>query len=527
MKIKLHNKMSLSGQQILGQQISAKGDNTFSGFNPLSGELLEPEFVEANEEEVNKALEKADEAFETFQDVNRSRRADFLRKIAEEIMTLDGELVQRAMAETGLPEGRIVGERGRTVNQLRLFADVVNEGSFLEVSIDKAQPERTPIPKPDIRMMNIPIGPVVVFGASNFPLAFSVAGGDTAAALAAGCPVVVKAHPAHPGTSELVGLAIKKAAEESGMPDGVFSLLQGNGYAVGESMVKHPLTKAAAFTGSYQGGMALYKLATSRDEPIPCFAEMGSINPVFILPNRLKEQTSNIVSQFVDSVNLGVGQFCTNPGIVLGIKGSDLDSFIEIASKKFSETAGGTMLHAGIKSNFERSVEATASQENVDTVATGIGEGATTGISTLLKTDGASFIRNPQLHEEIFGPASIIVECEDIEQMLMAARSLSGNLTATIQATQEDLNDNETLLRILERKVGRILVNGFPTGVEVCHSMVHGGPFPATTDSRFTSVGTSAIKRFLRPICYQNFPESNLREELKSSNSDGIKQDVY
>jgi alpha-ketoglutaric semialdehyde dehydrogenase len=273
--------MSLSGQQIIGQKLSGKGSNSFSGFNPTNGEILQPDFVEATEEEIHKAFEKADEAFETFQDVTRNRRAEFLVKIADETMSLGEELVQRAMAETGLPEARIVGERGRTVNQLKLFAELVKDGSFLEVSIDSAQPDRTPVPKPDIRMMNIPIGPVAVFGASNFPLAFSVAGGDTASALAAGCPVIVKAHPAHPGTSELVGMAIKKAAHDTGMPDGVFSLLQGNGYAVGEAMVKNQFTKAVAFTGSFAGGMALFKLATSREEPIPCFAEMGSINPVF------------------------------------------------------------------------------------------------------------------------------------------------------------------------------------------------------------------------------------------------------
>ncbi len=518
--------MSLSGHQIIGLKTSSKGTNKFSGFNPSKSELLEPEFLEATVEEINKAFEKGDEAFETFQEVTRGRRADFLVKIADEIMNLGDELVQRAMAETGLPEARIVGERGRTVNQLKLFAEVVKDGSFLEISIDTAQPERTPIPKPDIRMMNIPIGPVAVFGASNFPLAFSVAGGDTASALAAGCPVIVKAHPAHPGTSELVGMAIKKAAEETGMPDGVFSLLQGNGFAVGEAMVKHTLTKAVAFTGSFGGGMALYKMATSREEPIPCFAEMGSINPVFLLPNRLKDQAGNLASQYVDSVNLGVGQFCTNPGIVIGVKGAELNEFIEQASKKIGETAGGTMLHAGIKNNFEKSVSATSSEEGVETLAKGSGEGEATGVSRLLKTSGKAFIKNPILHEEMFGPASIIVECDDEEEMHLAARSLKGNLTATLQATEEDLSDNAALVRILERKVGRILVNGFPTGVEVCHSMVHGGPYPATTDSRFTSVGTSAIKRFLRPISYQNFPEQSLKAELRNDNPEGIARKI-
>jgi 2,5-dioxopentanoate dehydrogenase len=295
---------------------------------------------------------------------------------------------------------------------------------------------------------------------------------------------------------------------------------------VGEAMVKHPLTKAVAFTGSFGGGMALYKMATSREEPIPCFAEMGSINPVFLLPNRLKDQASNLASQYVDSVNLGVGQFCTDPGVVVGVKGAELNEFIEHASKKIGEAAGGTMLHAGIKNNFEKSVSATSSEEGVETLAKGSGEGEATGVSRLLKTSGKAFIQNPKLHEEMFGPASIIVECKDEEEMQLAARSLKGNLTATLQATEEDLSDNAALIRILERKVGRILVNGFPTGVEVCHSMVHGGPYPATTDSRFTSVGTSAIKRFLRPISYQNFPEQSLKAELRNDNPENIARKI-
>jgi alpha-ketoglutaric semialdehyde dehydrogenase len=509
--------MNITGKQIIGNQLSARGSEFFSAYNPVNGEKLDPVFTEADEDEISKAFEKADEAFEAFQEVTRNRRADFLTKIADEILALDELLVHRAMNETGLPEARIVGERGRTVNQLRLFANVVQKGGFLEVSIDTAQPERTPIPKPDIRMINIPIGPVAVFGASNFPLAFSVAGGDTASALAAGCPVIVKAHPAHPGTSELVGLAIKKAAEDTGMPEGVFSMLQGSGFAVGEAMVKNPMTKAVAFTGSFQGGAALFNLATTREEPIPCFAEMGSINPVFLLPERLKEQALNIADQYVESVNLGVGQFCTNPGVVIGIKSQELDTFMAQASKKMAASTGGTMLHGGIKTNFEKSVADIQAQENVDILAQGSGEGNTIATSKLLKTQGVAFIQNPKLHEELFGPASMIVECVDDEEILLAARALKGNLTATLQATPADLDNFTSLIKILERKVGRILVNGFPTGVEVCHSMVHGGPFPATTDSRFTSVGSSAIKRFLRPICYQNFPEGILREELRLS----------
>ncbi len=518
--------MSLKGQQIIGNQYLAKGSIKFSAFNPENGDQLNPEFTEATSEEINTAFLKADTAFEAFQEVARSRRSEFLKTIAEEIVALGDELVHRAMAETGLPEARIVGERGRTVSQLNMFADIVKTGDYLEISIDTALPGRTPIPRPDIRMINIAIGPVAIFGASNFPLAFSVAGGDTASALAAGCPVVVKAHPAHPGTSELVGTSIKTAAEKTGMPDGVFSMLQGKGIAVGEAMVTHPLTKAVAFTGSFHGGMALFNLANSREEPIPCFAEMGSINPVFLLPERLKEHAANIAHQYVDSVNLGVGQFCTNPGVVFGIKSPELDAFIAHAIEKINATQGGIMLHAGIKSNYEKSLASVTGLENVESIAKGTRVGETIGTAQLLRTDGASFIHNPKMQEEMFGPASMIVICEDEEALLKAARALRGNLTATLQASENELSNYSTLIRILERKVGRILINGFPTGVEVCNAMVHGGPFPATTDSRFSSVGAISIKRFLRPVCYQNFPEAFLREELQNNQEGNIRQKI-
>ncbi len=510
--------MKLHGKNIIGTQLSQKGTSSFSGSNPSNGKSLEPSFYEATEEEVNVAFEKADEAFESFQEVTRNRRANFLDKIADELIALGDDLVKRCMDETGLPEARILGERGRTVNQLKLFANVVREGSFLEISIDTAQAERAPIPKPDIRMINIAIGPVAIFGASNFPLAFSVAGGDTASALAAGCPVVVKAHPAHPGTSELVGMAIKNAAVDTGMPEGIFSLLHGKGFETGQHMVKNSYAKAVAFTGSFAGGKALFDLAATREEPIPCFAEMGSINPVFLFPERLEDQAENIAAQYVDSVNLGTGQFCTKPGVVFSIKSASFDVFIEAASKKISETGGGAMLHKGIKSNYDQSVLDISEEDHIQVISSGTGEGESIGKANLLRTDGASFIRNKKLQTELFGPASIIVECEDEEQLQLVARSLHGNLTATLQASPGDLENSKTLLRILERKVGRLLVNGFPTGVEVCHSMVHGGPFPATTDSRFTSVGTSAIKRFLRPICYQNFPGSLLSKDLQNDN---------
>lgn len=510
--------MKLHGKNIIAGQLSAKGKSSFKVNNPANGDLLETVFTNPTEAEIEQAFAEADSTFDEFRSISSSRRAAFLDAIADKILASGDVLIQQAVNETGLPEGRITGERGRTINQLKMFAQVVRDGDFLDISIDTAQPDRSPLPKPDIRMMNIPLGPVAIFGASNFPLAFSVAGGDTASALAAGCPVVVKAHPAHPGTSELVGMAIKKAAEVSEMPAGVFSLLHGNGFETGQLMVKNPYAKAVAFTGSFHGGKALFDLAASREEPIPCFAEMGSINPVFLLPGRLKGNEELIAQQYVDSVNMGVGQFCTNPGIVFGIKGASLNAFISQASKKFSEARGGTMLHRGIRENFDRSVTKTAAEQGVEILARGAGSGDCTGIPHLLKVEGAEFIKNPKLQLEMFGPASIIVECTDESALLAAAKSLSGNLTATFQATEQDLEKHIKLIAMMERKVGRLLVNGFPTGVEVCHSMVHGGPYPATTDSRFTSVGASAIRRFLRPVCYQNFPELALPSELKDDN---------
>lgn len=516
--------MAIPTKQIIGDIFSAKGQDTFQAINPATQEVLPGTFYEATAGEIRQAFEKAEEAFEGLREVTRTRRAEFLEQIANEILSLDAELVQRAIAETALPEARIIGERGRTVNQLRSFAEVVRQGDYLEVSIDTAQPDRTPLPRPDIRMVNIPIGTVAVFGASNFPLAFSVAGGDTASALAAGCPVVVKAHPAHPGTSALVGQAIKSAAEKTGMPEGVFSLIHGKGIASGQWMVTDPLAAAVAFTGSYHGGKALFDLCASRDNPIPCFAEMGSTNPVFLLPDKLEGQADSIAGQYVDSVHLGVGQFCTNPGLVFGLRGDAMDTFISKAAKKLSSLAGGTMLHDGIRNNYNQSTATTATQQDVTLVASGTGSEDASGIARLFQTSGKNFLQNPALQQEMFGPASIIITCTDEEELLLAARVLRGNLTATLQATAADLDRFRPLINTLERKVGRLLVNGFPTGVEVCHSMVHGGPYPATTDSRFTSVGTASIKRFLRPVCYQNFPEEALKEELRDGS--GIRKKI-
>ena len=514
--------MKLHGQQIIGQQLTSSGESKFQAYNPATKSSLDPFFSEATSEEISDAFDLAEKAVLPFGEVSRDGRADFLETVADEILALGDVLIDRATQETGLPTGRITGERGRTMNQLKLFAAVVRKGDFLEISIDKAQPDRSPFPKPDIRMMNIPIGPVAIFGASNFPLAFSVAGGDTASALAAGCPVVVKAHPSHPGTSELVGRAIMNAARKTGMPQGIFSMVQGSGVEVGQQMVKNRFAKAVAFTGSFRGGKALFDLAASREEPIPCFAEMGSINPVFLLPERLLELSGSIASQYVDSVNLGAGQFCTNPGIVLAVRGSALDKFVDTAIEKLKLSGGSAMLNSGIKANFEKNLNEIAGQDGISMIAKGNDSQGCVGQPHLLKTSGSAFIANKKFQEEIFGPASIIVECKTMEELEQAAKNLTGNLTATLQATPSDLLRAKSLIKILERKVGRLVVNGFPTGVEVCHSMMHGGPFPSTTDSRFTSVGTSAIKRFLRPISYQNFPLEILISELANENDSAI-----
>jgi len=514
--------MQLHGQQIIGKKYFKSDGTSYKAYNPGIGKELEPTFYDATEQEIQAAVSQADADFDAIRQISRHQRADFLDAIAEEIMALEDTLIKRASEETGLPEGRITGERGRTVNQLKLFAAMVREGSYLGIRIDNADPNREPLPKPDIRMNHIPLGPVVVFGASNFPLAFSVAGGDTTSALAAGCPVIVKAHPGHPGTSELVGEAIKKAAEKQNMPAGIFSLVHGKHNTVGEKLATHPLVKAVAFTGSFRGGKALFDLTAKREEPIPCFAEMGSVNPVYFLPGRLEESADSLAEQYVNSVNLGVGQFCTNPGLVFGIKSASFDRFIQLAGVKLKETQAGVMLHPGIKDGFNASYAAIAELKGVDAIASGQSGNGCTAQAHLLKVDGRTFIDQPQLQEEMFGPASLIVECKDKEELLAATKTLKGNLTATLQANEGELANYRDLITLLERKVGRLIFNGFPTGVEVCHAMMHGGPFPATTDSRFTSVGTSAIFRFLRPVAYQNFPEKILDQPLQNANPDKI-----
>lgn len=511
--------MQLTGQQFIGNRQSNQGTSTFQAVNPSTGEKLESTFYEATAEEVDQAAKKAEEAFQIYRKKSGIEKAGFLEKIGDEIMNLGDELIQRCMAETGLPEGRLQGERGRTVNQLKLFASYLREGSWIDARIETALPDRQPLPKPDIRKMHIALGPVGIFGASNFPLAFSVAGGDTASALAAGCSIVVKAHPAHPGTSEMIGRAIIRAAEMEGMPEGVFSLVHGTSHEVGMAIAQHPLIKAVGFTGSFRGGKALFDAAAQREEPIPVYAEMGSINPVFVLPGALKERGSQIAQGLSGSVTLGVGQFCTNPGVVMTLASDEAEDFITQTGKHLSEVGSGTMLTSGIKKAYASGVEKFKGVSEVAEVAHGNGEESDfKGQAHLLRTTASNFLQHSELSEEVFGPSTLSVSAGSKEELLKIASNLHGHLTATLHGTEEDLEEYAELISILERKVGRLLINGFPTGVEVCHAMIHGGPYPATTDSRTTSVGTGAIYRFSRPISYQNFPSSLLPDELKDDN---------
>jgi NADP-dependent aldehyde dehydrogenase len=512
--------MDLHGKNILGREVSHLGVQTYQAFNPSMGKHLETPFYEATSEEIHRALELAHQAFLHYRRRSAEEIAAFLEKIAEEIAGLGDQLIEIAHAETALPPDRLAGERARTLNQLRMFAGLVREGSWLEASIDRAQPERKPVPRPDLRRMLIPIGPVIVFGAGNFPLAFSVAGGDTASALAAGNPVVVKAHPAHPGTSELVARAIAKASGKAGMPAGVFSMVHGGGPETGMMLVRHPFTRAVGFTGSQGAGRALFDAAARRPDPIPVYAEMGSINPVFVLPGALRERCEAFAEGLRQSVTLGVGQFCTCPGLVVGLEDSGMGHFVEAITRLFSGARPATMLHPGILRAFESGVDKLSRIPGVATTrsSTRPDSHKTEAAPTLFSTNAETYLSNPELSEEVFGPSTVIVRCASREELVEIARGFQGHLTATIHGTPEDLAEFKSLIVLLEDKVGRLIFNGFPTGVEVCPSMHHGGPYPATTDVRSTSVGTAAIKRFARPICYQNFPQEALPVELRNVN---------
>lgn len=509
----------IKGLNYIGEEVSAKGDTVFTTFNPKSNLETSWKFHEATGAEIDQAVFLASDAFKTYKNFSGKRKAEFLRAIAQEIEALGDSVIEVYMQESGLPEGRAKGERGRTMGQLKAFATLLEEGSWIEATIDTAKPDREPLPKVDIRKMLVPLGPIAVFGASNFPFAFSTAGGDTASALAAGCPVVVKSHPMHAGTGELVSSAVQKAAIKTGMPMGIFSNLNSKGIEVGQQLVMHPQIKGVGFTGSIKGGTALYKLANERPEPIPVFAEMGSINPVVALPSALEEKGDEWATKYAGSVMLGAGQFCTNPGLILGIEGSALDNFIKTMGIEISKLEPSCMLHPNIHNNYEKGKKELSAQEGVHVVAdNNASVPPNYPNQKVLSVNGANFLKNPKLHQEVFGPFSIVVRCQDEQQLAEVLYALEGQLTGTLLGSVSELEKYDKVVDALESRVGRIIFNGVPTGVEVCPSMQHGGPFPATTDSRFSSVGESAIKRWVRPISYQSWPQEQLPDALKDDN---------
>lgn len=500
-----------------------EGKCSFSGFDAASGEALDPPFFEASATDVADACAAAAEAQRVFGSLPLAERAAFIRVVADKIDALGDTLTQRAMVESGLPEARLNGERGRTVGQLRLFADEVEDGAWQDLRIDHADPDRTP-PKPDLRMRKIPVGPVAVFGASNFPLAFSVAGGDTASAFAAGCCVVVKGHPAHPGTSELVGGAIAEAVRECGLPPGVFSLLSGTDYSLGEELVRNPNIAAVGFTGSRSGGLALMQHAAARDVPIPVYAEMSSINPVVILPAKLEGSAEELASGYVGSLSLGAGQFCTNPGILLAIESAALNRFVSATKQALGSVPAQTMLTRGISNAYREGVMALGDLGGAELL--GVGEEGSTncGRAHVYAVKGDDFLADRGFEAEVFGPSSIIVRCADLNEVVAILEGLEGQLTATLHMVGDDHESASRLMPILEQKAGRIIANAWPTGVDVTHAMVHGGPYPATSDGRSTSVGTLAIDRFLRPVSYQDMPSALLASQLKDEESAALRR---
>ena len=507
--------MPVSGKLFVGaSQVATEAG--FQAVNAASGELMQPRFSAAGAAEIERACELAWRAFHSFRELDPELRARFLEKIADNIAALGDELLERAQAESGLPLARLTGERGRTMGQLRLFASELRTGGWLGLRIDPALPERKPLPRPDLRQRKVPLGPVVVFGASNFPLAFSVAGGDTAAALAAGCPVIVKGHSAHPGTSDLVAQAIVAAVAACDLPEGVFSLLNGNSRALGAALVAHPRVRAVGFTGSRAGGLALMKIASERPEPIPVYAEMSSINPVFLLPGALAAKAEVLGREFVGSLTLGVGQLCTNPGLVLALDDAGLERFTVAARAALEQVAPAVMLTAGIHDAYEQGVARLLQHGKVAMLGRGAEpSGRNCGRGALFAVRGRDLLQHKEVMDEVFGASSVIVRCLDEAELLDVTEHLEGQLTATLHLTPDDKPLARRLLPVLERKAGRLLANGWPTGVEVAHAMVHGGPFPATSDGRSTSVGTLAIERFLRPVCYQDFPDALLPQPLR------------
>jgi NADP-dependent aldehyde dehydrogenase len=515
----------LQGSHFIGRDRSAEGKDTFRGVDPSTSKPLDPAYHEATTGEIDRALRLAAEAFEDFRARPPGQKAALLDRIATEIEALGDGLIDRANAETALGPQRLAGERARTCNQLRMFARVLEEGSWVQARIDRALPDRKPLPRPDLRRMLIPVGPVVSFAASNFPLAISVAGNDTASGLAAGCPIVVKAHPAHPGTSEMVGAAVINAVRQAGMHKGLVSVLHGRTHEVGLALVRHPLVKAVGFTGSLRGGRALFNAANARPDPIPVFAEMGSINPVFVLPGAMEQRGRQIAEGLKNSVTLGVGQFCTCPGVVVGLEGNATQTFTAAVAELIAATAPGTMLYDGIRRGYQEGVQSFAKVPGVKVAARSkapVDDVRTQAAPTLFTATVETFLGNERLREELFGPSTLMVTGRTKQDLLRVARSLDGHLTATIHGTPQDLEEHRDLVAVLEQKVGRLIFNGFPTGIEPCNAVHHGGPYPATTDGRTTSIGTAALERFVRPVCYQDFPQQALPPELRDGNPRGI-----
>ncbi|MCT8951231.1 aldehyde dehydrogenase (NADP(+)) [Pseudomonas lundensis] len=510
------------GHNYIGGQRSAQGSVIVNSVDATTGQALPYDFYQATAQEVDRAACAAAAAYPAYKALSAERRAAFLDAIADELDALDDQFVALVCRETALPAARIAGERGRTSGQMRLFATVLRRGDFYAARIDQALPERIPLPRPDVRQYRIGLGPVAVFGASNFPLAFSTAGGDTASALAAGCPVVFKAHSGHMATAEQVADAILRAAERTGMPQGVFNMIYGAG--VGEALVKHPSIQAVGFTGSLKGGRALCDMAAARPQPIPVFAEMSSINPVIILPQALQVRGATVARELAASVVQGCGQFCTNPGLVIGLRSPAFTAFIEQLAGQINEQPAQTMLNAGTLRSYAKGVSQLAEHALVEHLA-GLAQHGAQAQPQVFRADVRLLLEgDPVLQEEVFGPTTVVIELHDAAQLDAAIQSLHGQLTATLIGEPEDLQQFGGLTPLLEQKVGRILINGYPTGVEVCDAMVHGGPYPATSDARGTSVGTLAIDRFLRPVCFQNYPDSLLPEPLKNANPLGIQR---
>ncbi len=513
--------MQLTGEQMIGAKRSSGTAGILHAINPATGETLEPGFGGGTAADVDAACTLAAAAFDRYRATSLEERAQFLEAIADGIVALGDTLVDRVIAESGLLRARVEGERNRTAGQLRFFAALVRKGRFLDVTLDTPLPDRAPLPRPDLRAQKIPLGPVAVFGASNFPLAFSVAGGDTAAALAAGCPVVVKAHPSHPGASELVGNVIQRAIAKAGLPEGVFSLLIDDAAnTVSTALVHHPAIQAIAFTGSRRVGLLLRSLANERAVPIPVFAEMSGINPVFLLPAALEAWAERVAQGLIDSVTLGTGQMCTKPGIVIGVAGASFDRLRAATKNCIEAKQPAIMLTSGIQRAYLRGMEQWKDDADVQLLAavSAPPSSGCAGQPALFATTAEHFLASPHLLEEVFGPVTLLIECRDLEDVVAIANYIDGQLTATLHVEEADTVTARRLLSILERKAGRILVNGFPTGVEISYAMVHGGPFPATSDGRSTSVGAMAIDRFLRPVCYQNFPAALLPEALRDGN---------